>query len=447
MIVSKPMNNPLKEAQHIHFIGIGGIGISAVARMLLLQGKKVSGSDRGESEVTSELTKAGATISIGQKAENIPADCDLIIYTVAIPADNPEFAEAKKRSLPMLTYPETLRIISAEKYTIAVSGTHGKTTTTAMTASIMIEAGLQPTVLVGSLMTNPYHPAERVNFIAGESDYFIVEADEYKKSFHNLSPKIMVINNLDLDHLDFYKDLADIQDAFRELALRVPHDGYVIADCTNKNVKPVLEGLQCQIIDSSQFKNFAYKLAVPGVHNRANAASALAVASTLNIDGGICQRALQGFKGTWRRFEYKGETAQGALVYDDYAHNPQKVMAALQGAREQFPDKHIIAVFQPHLYSRTKLLFNDFAQAFKDVDEVLLAPIYAAREVNDPSITSDMLAEAIVKNGTNAKAYPDFDSIVRQLQSASLNEKNIIITMGAGDVYVVGDKMVGVGEE
>lgn len=433
----------LSKAHSIHVIGIGGIGISAVARMLLLQGKKVSGSDRGESEVTTELVKVGATISIGQKADNIPADCDLVIYTVAIPHDNPELMEATKRGVAMLTYPQTLQIISAQKYTIAVSGTHGKTTTTAMIASIMIEAGLEPTVLVGSLMTNPKKHTERVNFLSGTSEYFVVEADEYKKSFHNLSPKILVINNLDLDHLDFYKDLADIQQSFRELALKVPQDGFVIADISHPHIVPVIKDLKCHLVDSKPFENFSYKLSVPGIHNKANASSALAVASVLKIHEAQSQKALMAFKGTWRRFEYKGETVSGALVYDDYAHNPQKVSAALQGAREMFPDKKIIAIFQPHLYSRTKLLLQEFASAFTNANQVFLAPIYAAREVHDPTISSEMLAESINQHGVPARAFRDLQSIADYLSLQNFKNDTVLITVGAGDVYTVGDTLLG----
>jgi len=438
----------LKQAKNIYFIGIGGIGISAIARMLLLQGKKVSGSDRDDSKVTEELRKAGATIFIGAKKENVPTDCDLVIYTVAIPADNPELMEVKARGLKLLTYPETLNIISKEKYTIAISGTHGKTTVTAMVAKVMIDAGLDPTVIVGSLIGT-------TNFIMGKSKYFVVEADEYKKSFHNLEPSILVINNLDLDHLDFYKDLADIQDSFLHLAKKLPADGFLICNTKLPNLKPIIDKVKCQIIDYSELE-LKEKLLVPGEHNRQNAKTALGVAQALNIDLEKAEKSLSQFAGTWRRFEYKGKTKSGALIYDDYAHNPQKVKAALQGARELFPDKKIKVVFQPHLFSRTKLLLNEFATAFGDADEVILAPIFPAREVFDPTISSEILAERIRttlksefdpslekagKAEMTVRALPDFEQIETYLKS-SLGPNDVLITMGAGEQYRIGEALL-----
>jgi len=455
--------NILKQAKNIYFIGIGGIGISAIARMLLLEGKNVSGSDRDDTKVTQELSKAGAKIFIGAKKENIPADIDLVIYTVAIPADNPELMEAKERGLKILTYPETLNIISKEKYTIAVSGTHGKTTVTAMVAKVMIDAGLDPTVIVGSLIGNS-------NFIMGKSKYLVVEADEYKKSFHNLEPSIMVINNLDLDHLDFYKDLADIQDSFLHLAKKLPADGFLICNTKLPNLQAIINGVSCQVIDYSEFE-IKEKLLVPGEHNRQNAKTAFAVAKVLNIDLNKAEKSLTEFTGTWRRFEFKGKTNTGALVYDDYAHNPQKVAAALQGAREMFPNKRIVVVFQPHLFSRTKLLLNEFATAFTDADEVILTPIFPAREAFDPTISSEILAERIkehnrpeptpapsqgrgsespslgggFRRGSADKAvvlsFPDFFSIITYLQS-SLGPSDLLITMGAGEQYKIGEALL-----
>jgi UDP-N-acetylmuramate--alanine ligase len=423
--------NILKQANKIHFIGIGGIGISAIARMLLLEGKQITGSDRDETKVTEELRKAGATIFIGTRKENIPADCDLIIYTVAIPETDPEFIEAKRLNVKMLTYPETLNIISKEKYTIAVSGTHGKTTVTAMVAKVMIDAGLDPTVIVGSLIGD-------TNFIMGQSKYLVVEADEYKKSFHNLEPSILVINNLDLDHLDFYKDLADIQDSFLHLAKKLPVDGFLICNTKLPNLKPIIENVKCKVIDYSELE-LKEKLLVPGEHNRQNAKTAFAVAKVLNIDLKKAESSLAQFAGTWRRFEYKGKTKTGALVYDDYAHNPQKVKAALQGAREMFPDKRIVVVFQPHLFSRTKLLLNEFATAFGDADEIILTPIFPAREVFDPTISSEILAERI--RTTPVRSFPDFASIVSYLQT-SLGPNDVLITMGAGEQYKIGEVLL-----
>jgi UDP-N-acetylmuramate--alanine ligase len=456
-------NNILKQAENVYFIGIGGIGISAIARMLLLEGKNVYGSDRDDTKVTQELVKAGAKIFIGANKENIPADIDLFIYTVAIPADNPEMIEARSRAcsnteggrgVKILTYPESLNFISKEKYTIAVSGTHGKTTVTAMVAKVMIDAGLDPTVIVGSLIGNS-------NFIMGKSKYLVVEADEYKKSFHNLEPSIMVINNLDLDHLDFYKDLADIQDSFLHLAKKLPTDGFLICNTKLPNLQPIIKNVNCQVIDYSEL-NLKEKLLVPGEHNRQNAKTALGVAKALGIDLEKAELSLTQFSGTWRRFEYKGKTKEGTLVYDDYAHNPQKVRAALQGAREMYKDKRIVVVFQPHLFSRTKLLLDEFATSFTDADEVILASIFPAREVFDPTISSEILAERISSSSSflrrqessfdsldprireddkrEVSSFPDFDSIISYLKN-SLGPNDVLITMGAGEQYKIGEAL------
>ena len=372
--------------------------------------------------------------------------------------------EAKARNIKILTYPETLNIISKQKYTIAVSGTHGKTTVTAMVAKVMIDAGLDPTVIVGSLIGD-------TNFIMGKSKYLVVEADEYKKSFHNLEPSILVINNLDLDHLDFYKDLANIQDSFLHLAKKIPADGFLVCNTKLPNLKPIINNVNCQIVDYGQLE-LKEKLLVPGEHNRQNAKTALVVAKALGVDLKKAEISLSQFSGTWRRFEYKGKTNTGALVYDDYAHNPQKVAAALQGAREMFPDKRIVVVFQPHLFSRTKLLLNEFAGAFSDADEIILTPIFPAREAFDPTISSEILAERInstspairmstssylrggkesnvsspslTKEGARGQlcsAFKNFSDIENYLKS-TLGPSDVLITMGAGEQYKIGEVLL-----
>ncbi|TSC67787.1 MAG: murC [Parcubacteria group bacterium Gr01-1014_73] len=382
-----------KKIKQVYFIGIGGIGISAIARMFLLEGKSVSGSDAAESEVTVELQKLGVKISIGQRAGNIPTDCDLVIYTIAVPPDNPEFAEAKKRGILMMSYSEALGLISKDKYTIAVSGTHGKTTTTAMIAKIMIDAGLDPTVIVGSLIKDA--AGNRTNFIAGKSEYLVVEACEYKRSFLNINPKIVVITNIDADHLDYYKDIDGVVKGFSEFAVKAPKDGFVVTDTKDKNIKLALKKVVCQIVD---YKNLppeaaqprAGKLQVPGKHNIENAKAALAVAKLLGIDVAIAQSALSGFRGSWRRFEFRGKAKNGALVYDDYGHHPTEILATLAGARELFPKGKIVVVFQSHLYSRTKDHIKAFGKCFKDADEVVVLPIYPAREKDPGDINSEM---------------------------------------------------------
>jgi UDP-N-acetylmuramate--alanine ligase len=422
-----------ERAKNVHFIGIGGIGISAVAKMFLLEGKNISGSDMSDSEIISELSKAGAKISIGHDVKNLPKETDLVIYTIAITEENPEFIEAKKRGLQMITYPQALHEISKDKYTIAISGTHGKTTTTAMIAKIMIDAGLDPTVIVGSLLKDV-----KSNFVAGKSKYLVVEACEYRKSFLNIEPTIAVITNIDNDHLDFYKDINDIQNAFGEFASKVPKGGYVICNIKDKTVKPAIKEISSKVVDACEFRNEKLKLKVLGEHNKKNSDMALAVAHLLGVPKNKAKKSLEDFSGTWRRFEYKGETKSGAIIYDDYGHHPTEIKASLKGAREMFPKQKITVVFQPHLFSRTKLLLNDFSKSFNDVDKVILAPIYPAREPFDSTISSEILAEKI---GNKASSFKDFVSIEKYLID-SLSKSDILITMGAGDVYKIGESII-----
>ncbi len=424
----------LKNIQHVHFIGIGGIGISAIARMFMLLGKKVSGSDMSESKVVTELRALGADIIIGHAAVNIPKNIELIIYTIAIPKDNEEFIEANKRKVPVYSYPESLHFISKDKYTIAVSGTHGKTTTTAMIAKIMIDAGLDPTVIVGSFLKD-----QKSNFVAGKSDYFVIEACEYQKSFLNIEPKIVVVTNIDNDHLDFYKDIYDIQNAFSEFVQKVPKNGYVIYDGKDALVEHAVKNTEGKLVLSNEFRDRDLKLKIPGNHILQNAEKALAVAHILGIDARKATKSLEDFSGTWRRFEYKGETKDGVVVYDDYGHHPTEIQATLKGSREFFGKKKIVVVFQPHLFSRTKLLIDDFAKSFVNADLVLVAPIYAAREKPDSSISSEILVGKI--QGTKALSFHDFEEIENYLKD-HIKEYDVIITMGAGDIYTIGEHIL-----
>ncbi len=442
----------IEKFNNIHFIGIGGIGVSAIAKMMLLLGKKVSGSDLSESEITKELVLAGATISMGHRSENLPESTNLVVYTVIIPENNPEFSLAIERGIKILSYPEVLGLISAHKKTIAVSGTHGKTTTTAMIAKIFLDAGKDPTVVVGSKLLE-----QKSNFVAGKGEpastrgdssmrggYFIVEACEYKHSFLNINPTIAVITNIDNDHLDYYKDIDDIISAFHEFADKVPKDGYIIADLSDKNTVKALGGIKAKIIDFSQLGGFASKLDLkaPGEHNRKNAAVALAVANVIGIPLKTTRLSLVAFSGTWRRFEYKGTMKNGALVYDDYAHHPTEIKETILGAREKFPDKKVTIIFQPHLYSRTKILFDDFVSALSMADKVIVTDIYAAREPNDFSINGKILADAISEKNKNILYISKFEDIVHEIKN-SADSDDLIITMGAGDVYKIEEKLVG----
>src|SRR3989344_2914094 len=319
-MVNSKMNIDLSKIKKVFFIGIGGIGVSAIARMMLWQGKSVFGSDILESIIVEDLRNLGAEIKLGQAIELIPKDIDLVIYSIAIPKYDPEFFKKLQNSgIQILSYPQMLGVVTANKYTIAVSGTHGKTTTTAMIAKILIDAGRDPSVVVGSLLKD-----YKSNFIAGESEFFVVEACEYERSFLNLKPKILVITNIEADHLDYYKNLADIQNAFDEL----------ISQSEN--------AISASPIDSRSKDYIKYlekipKLSVPGLHNRMNAAAAFAVANLLGIKNETIQKSLAEFSGTWRRLEKKGKTKEGTIIYDDYAHHPTEIKASLQALRELYP--------------------------------------------------------------------------------------------------------------
>ncbi len=434
----------------VHFIGIGGIGISAIARMFVLEGKSVSGSDMAESEVTEGLRETGATIFIGEDTKNIPSDCDLMIYTIAIPDTNAEMVEAKKRGISILSYPEALGIISKEKYTIAIAGTHGKTTTTAMVAKILMDAGLDPTVIVGSFMLDAEQTQNkrgsqqntRTNFIAGKSKYLVVEGCEYRRSFLNLSPKILVITNIEADHLDYYKDIEDIKSAFAELSAKLPVDGFLLLNAHSQNLD--------YIVRLSKAKNGdwgvvtmpeGFKLKIPGRHNIQNARAALLVAKALGIGEALALQSLSQFTGTWRRFEHRGETKGGAIVYDDYGHHPQEIKATLQGAREMFPTQKIVVVFQPHLYSRTKDHLEGFGKCFKQADEVIMLPIYPAREADPGDINSDMVVEGIQKNGQSAYLVSSFEEAAKKATDL-VGSGDVIITLGAGETNKVADILV-----
>lgn len=438
------MKLDLSTIKHVHFIGIGGIGISAIARMMMSDGRKVSGQDTQDSELIKELKNLGADITIGQSYESIPNDADLIVYTIAIEIhDKDLFSKLKGiESTPVLSYPEMLHVVTDGKYTIAISGTHGKTTTTGMITHILRDAGKDPTVVIGSLLVG-----EKSNFVAGHSEYFVVEACEYHRSFLNINPKVLVITNIDEDHLDYYKDINDIKSAFRELAMKVPRDGFIVCNPDDENIKDVVEGVYAKVINYHDFFNRDINLKIPGLHNKKDAATAFAVASILAISYTQANTSLEAFPGTWRRFEYKGNLVNGVRVYDDYAHHPTEIVATLLGFRELYPKEDgwkITVVFQPHLFSRTKLLLDDFAKSFGDADGVVVLPIYHAREEDDGTISSDILAKEINKNNGNAQAFTDFESAEKYLDIwiSKMNNKDIIVTMGAGEAWKVGDKLL-----
>ncbi|MCK6462983.1 MAG: UDP-N-acetylmuramate--L-alanine ligase [Candidatus Pacebacteria bacterium] len=436
-------NIDLAKIKRAHFVGIGGIGVSAIARMMIGEGKIVSGSDSTDSLITKELKKLGAEVFIGHNAGNVSGSIDLLVYTPAVTEENPELKKAKELNIPTFSYPEILGLISQNKYTIAISGAHGKTTTTAMIGKILTDAKKDPTIIVGSLMNGSHS-----NFSAGKSDYFVVEACEYKKSFLNLSPRIIVITNIDNDHLDYYGSLENIKKAFAEFVSKLPEDGFLVCDPNDENLKEVIKSAKAGIIDYTKISS-DFNLKIPGEHNIKNAKAAVVVAKILGIEEEMARESLNDFSGTWRRFEYKGKTKNGIVVYDDYGHHPTEIKATLKGARKFFGGEKplgnargkIWCVFQPHLYSRTKLLLEDFGKSFGDAGEVILADIYAAREPKDESINSKMLADEIIKNGGKATYLGSSEKIENfLLENAKKND--VVLTIGAGDIYKIGENLL-----
>jgi UDP-N-acetylmuramate--alanine ligase len=396
--------------KNYHFIGIGGIGISAIARMLYLQGKKVSGSDSSQSEITDDLERLGIKVAIGQRAENLPEETEVVIYTVAVGEDNPELKEARSRGLICLSYPEALGELSKIKFTIAVSGTHGKTTTTAMLGHILKKAGLDPTIIVGSKILG-----ENSNFHAGKSKYLVVEACEYKRSFLNLHPQILVITNIEADHLDYYKDIEDIKSAFEEMKSKVPKDGHVI---TANEYSAITRD---------------FELLLPGEHNIRNAQAAIKAAELLGIPNEKAKEYLSDFTGTWRRLEYKGEKG-GNVYYDDYAHHPTEIRASLLALRGKYPNHKLICVFEAHQQSRTRLLFNDFVESLKLADKVFIAPIFITREIDDGKTTNKLLADAINKY-TPASPVQNEQELKTLLNKINSSNPLCVVFMGAGNIY------------
>jgi len=429
-----------------HFIGIGGVGMSALAQMMKGNGTVVTGSDRAESPMTELLEKKGIKVIIGQKAENVPEDAEAVVFSDAVLADNPERARATELGIPQFSYFQMLGKISEGKMTVAVAGTHGKTTTTGMLTKILSDAGASPTAIIGSIVkdfdSNYLAPssAKATEGTAGTSDIFIVEACEYRDHLLELSPKILVINNLEWDHTDWFPSLKAVQETFRKAVAKVPADGFIVTDTHAPNIAPILTAARARIVD--YVLEPAYELRVSAGFNQMNARAAAAAARVIipDISNTTIAASLAAFHGTWRRFEYKGKTAQGADVYDDYAHHPTAVKETLRALRKASPRGKVFVAFHPHLYSRTRDLLDEFATAFTDADKVFIAPIFAARETDDRTISNKILAERIRASGTDAAALDSFDAIENAFAEAK--EGDVVMTMGAGDIYKVADALI-----
>ena len=446
----------------VYFMGIGGISMSGLAEVLLSRGFKISGSDRLRSRLTESLEEKGAVIYYGQRSENITPDIDLVVYTAAISKDNPEWIAMEELNLPRLSRAELLgEIMRNYALPVAVSGTHGKTTTTSMVSEILLTADTDPTLSIGGILKSIDG-----NIRVGHSKYFVTEACEYTNSFLSFYPKISIILNIEEDHMDFFKDLDDIRSSFHRFAKLLPDDGTLIINGEIENYADITEGISCPyitygftgdcdyyatdisynelgyptfVLHANGFADITLSLSVPGRHNVSNAMAAMAFADRVGIDRSTAAMALQNFGGTERRFEYKGSVA-GITVIDDYAHHPTEIEATLNAARNY--NKKVWCVFQPHTYTRTKAFLPEFAKALSLADHVVLADIYAAREKNTLGISSLDLLELIQKEGIPCDYFPSFDEIENFLLE-NCTQGDLLITMGAGDIVKVGERLLG----
>ena len=453
----------LKKPCTVYFMGIGGISMSGFARLFLENGFTVKGSDSSESKITKQLVSLGIDIVYGQKAENITDDIDFIVYTAAIHPDNPEFVAAKAAEIPMMERAVMVgQVMKNYKNAIGISGTHGKTTTTSMLTHVFLAAEKDPTISVGGILDSIGG-----NIRIGHSGNFITEACEYTNSFLKFFPTAEIILNIEADHLDFFKDLADIRHSFHEYTKLLPADGILVINAEIPDLSEITEGINCPVITFGLSENAEYSaaniafdengygvfelvhnhiptgdtihLGVTGKHNISNALSVIALSLFYGIPMDTIKSGLLNFHGTERRFEKKG-SFQGVTVIDDYAHHPTEITATLTAA-EKYPHKHLWCVFQPHTYSRTKALLKDFAVALSHAENVILTDIYAAREKDPGDISSRTLQAEMEKIGKKAYYISDFEEIKKFL-SEKCFDGDLLITMGAGNIVNIGEDLV-----
>ncbi|WP_456079599.1 UDP-N-acetylmuramate--L-alanine ligase [Mogibacterium sp.] len=453
----------ISKFKRIHCLGIGGVGLSAVAEILQDNGHVVSGTDINRSDITDHLNRIGIKVFYEHKAENVE-DVDAIVYSNAVSDTNPEIVRAKERRIPIYSRAEVLgMIMSNYKHSIAVCGTHGKTTVTSMTSLILRDAKYEPTILVGGNVEEI-----KGNVEIGGNNYFVTEACEYMDSFLHLNPTIGVLLNIDSDHLDYFKDMDHIVKSFKEFVSNIPKKGIIIAFGENPFVKEALRGLSNVITygytDSNDFyaENVSFDdrgfpeydichegktlchlhLGVPGEHNVLNSMAAYVTARYLGVNDDVIAETLKKFKGTHRRFDFTGVTKKGVKIVDDYAHHPTEIKATLSAASKVKHNK-LRVVFQPHTYTRTKALFEDFVDSFDHVDSLIITDIYAAREKDVYGVSSYQLVNAIKAKYPDREVYyvQDFEDIVKYL-SANAEKDDIVMTMGAGDVYKIGQMML-----
>lgn len=445
----------LKGHSKVHLIGIGGIGMSGIAEYLIGKGVEVTGSDLKESITTKRLEWLGAKIRYGHSAENIPGDAGLVIYTSALDEANPELRKARESGKVLMKRAEALGRIVNDQFLIAVCGTHGKTTTTAMIAQVLIEADMEPTVFVGGALDFFEGGSSRI----GRGDIAVVEADEYDKSFLQLTPDIIVLTNIDPDHLDIYNDINDIVNNFRKFLGKRKGQGKIIACGDDPDVLNAINGLKDTLTygmsSSNEHKvsDISYEgnrteysidgnivsLRVPGAHNVLNSSACFIACRELKLSINTISDSLREFRGVNRRLELKYEN--GLLVYDDYAHHPAEVSASLDAIRKVSHGARIITVFQPHLYSRTKDFYKEFAESFKDTDLLILAKIYPAREKEMEGVTSRLILNEYFKMGKKGIYIESSDEIIDMLESITENG-DIVMFQGAGDITGICDSFV-----
>lgn len=446
---------------HIHFVGIGGIGMSGIAELLLNLGYKVSGSDIRSSGIIRRLKRLGGTIFEGHSAEQVRG-ADVVVTSSAIGLDNTEVAAARKASIPLIPRAEMLAELMRLKYSVAVAGAHGKTSTTSIIASVLSKGGLDPTVVIGGKLKGIDS-----NALLGRGDFIVAEADESDGSFLKMSPTIAVVTNIDREHLDFYKDLTSIKKIFLSFIDRIPFYGLAVLCLDNEPIQELIPkikkrfttyGMSTQadfyardIVFSNQKSRFDIyhmgdmlgniTLNLPGTHNVYNSLASIAVGIELDIPFDIIKYALETLEGVQRRLEIKGEK-RGITVIDDYGHHPTEIKTTLRAVKESWPGRRIIAVFQPHRYTRTKALFNEFTRSFYQSDLLVVLPIYPAGEEKIEDIDGCILCESIRRHGHKEAVFKEsFKEAVLYLNEI-LEERDILLTLGAGDVWKVGEEIL-----
>jgi len=423
--------------KHIYMVGIGGIGMSALAQLYHARGISVSGSDREASPTIDLLQEKGIGVFIGEDTSHVPEHVDMLVYSDAVLPEHSERVHVRERGVKEQSYFEALGEATHNRFTIAVAGSHGKTTTTAMIAKVLFDGELSPTAIVGSLVKD-----FDSNFLDGGSEGpFVVEACEYRDHMLKLSPTILVITNLEWDHTDYFKTFEQLKKSFIQAVEKLPENGTLIIDTTTTIGKELASHAPCTVVNYKELSSPELRLLGEFNKDNARAAKAAVRAYAPDVSEETIDRALSDFHGSWRRFEYKGVAPHGSDVYDDYAHHPTEIERTLEEVKKKFPDKYIVVAFHPHLYSRTRDFMDEFSHAFINADEVLLIPIYPAREEPIEGVTSEVLAERIVSNGTKAYAVKDFNEAEKRFREYD-GVGTILITMGAGDIYKVADTVV-----